>query len=54
MIDKEKVIEACETLKEFCDVKRCRECPMDGICSAWISPLMDRFIEALKNDRPTP
>lgn len=55
MIDKEKVIEACETLKKFCNLKgHCKTCPLNAHCGVYVSSLMERFIEALENDRPTP
>lgn len=55
MIAKEEVIGACETLRKFCYLKgHCKDCPLNIHCGVWISSLMEKFIEVLENDRPTP
>lgn len=50
MIDKNKVIEACKILRDFCQSKLyCQECPLNDHCRTDIRVTMDNFIDDLEN-----
>ena len=50
MIDKNKVIEACEILRDFCQsILYCYECPLNDHCRTDIRVTMDNFIDDLQN-----
>ena len=50
MIDKNKVIEACEILRDFCQsISYCYECPLNDHCRKDTCITMDNFIDDLQN-----